>query len=327
MNIPPVPSPVSRFPSIASTVPSIATHALTRKYGSHTALEDVTLSVEPGSVYALVGPNGAGKTTLIQLIMNLQAATSGTAEVLGVPSRQIRGAALNRIGYVSESQEIPDWMTIEIFLNYLRPFYPTWDRSLETQLLSDFGLPLDRRLKHLSRGMRMKAAFISSLSYRPALLVLDEPFSGLDPLVRDELIQGLLDRIGETTLFLSSHDLAEIESFASHVGYLEEGRLLFSEEMTTLSDRFRQIEFQVDPASPLPPALPGAWMEFERSGSLVRFIHSQFGKEAEARAQIEEIFRTAGVAEFAPMSLRSIFLANARTHRTQRGGLESGGNA
>jgi ABC-2 type transport system ATP-binding protein len=308
-------------------VPSIATHSLTRRYGTLTALAEVTLSVEAGSVYALVGPNGAGKTTLIQLLMNLQSATAGTAEVLGVPTREIHGAALNRIGYVSENQELPEWMTVGGLLDYLRPFYPTWDRELEQQLLRDFALPPGRKLKHLSRGMRMKAGFVGALSFRPALLLLDEPFSGLDPLVRDELIQGLLDRIGETTLFLSSHDLAEIDSFASHVGYLEEGSLLFSEEMTTLSNRFRQVEFVVDPASETPPKLPDAWMEFERSGSLVRFTHSQLGTEAESRAQIATLFPTAGDAEFAPMSLRSIFLAYARTHRTLRGRLESGGKA
>ena len=305
-------------------VPSIATHALTRKYRALIALAEVTLSVDPGSVYALVGPNGAGKTTLIQLLMNLQPATSGTAEVLGMPTGQICGVALNRIGYVSETQELPEWMTVGALLDYLRPFYPTWDRGLEQQLLRDFALSPGRRLKQLSRGMKMKAAFVGALSFRPALLVLDEPFSGLDPLVRDELIQGLLDRIGETTLFLSSHDLAEIESFASHVGYLEEGSLLFSEDMTTLSNRFRQVEFQVDPSSTLPPKLPGAWMEFERSGSMVRFTHSTFRSDGETRAEIATIFPTAGEAEFAPMSLRSIFLANARTHRKLRAKLDSG---
>ena len=294
-------------------VPSIATHALTRRYGPQTALNEVTLSVEPGSVYALVGPNGAGKTTLIQLIMNLQAATSGTAEVLGMPSGRVRGAALNRIGYVSENQEMPGWMTVGGMLDYLRPFYPTWDMTLERQLLADFALPLDRKLKHMSRGMKMKAAFLSSLSYRPALLVLDEPFSGLDPLVRDELIQGLLDRIGETTIFLSSHDLAEIESFASHVGYLEQGRLMFSEEMTTLSNRFRRVEFQVDPASALPSDLPAAWLGVERSGSLVRFTHSSFQSDSEAIAQVAALFPTAADVEVVPLSLRSIFLANARS--------------
>jgi ABC-2 type transport system ATP-binding protein len=298
----------------APSVPSIATHALTRNYGAHTALKDVTLSVEPGSVYALVGPNGAGKTTLIQLLMNLQAVTSGTAEVLGMPSNTIRGAALNRIGYVSENQELPLWMTVGGMLDYLRPFYPTWDMELERQLLADFALPLDRKLKHLSRGMRMKAAFLTSLSYRPSLLVLDEPFSGLDPLVRDELIQGLLDRIGETTIFLSSHDLAEIESFASHVGYLEQGNLLFSEEMTTLSNRFRRVEFQVDPATTIPSKLPPTWLGIEQSGSLVRFTHSSFRSDSEAVSQVEALFPTAGHVEFVPLSLRSIFLAYARSH-------------
>jgi ABC-2 type transport system ATP-binding protein len=256
--------------------------------------------------------------------MNLQPATSGSAQLLGLPSSQIRGAALNRIGYVAESQELPEWMTVEALLDYLRPFYPAWDRELEAQLLRDFALPMKGKLKHLSRGMKMKAAFIGALSYRPALLVLDEPFTGLDPLVRDELIQGLLERIGETTLFLSSHDLAEIESFASHVGYLEQGRLLFSEEMTTLSNRFRKVEFAVDPASTPPPKLPPVWMEFERAGSLVRFIHSQFATEEETRAEIEALFPTAREVAFAPMPLRSIFLANARTHRASRAQFESG---
>ncbi|MDP9050455.1 MAG: ABC transporter ATP-binding protein, partial [Acidobacteriota bacterium] len=147
--------------------PCIATHDLTRRYGAHTALDGVTLSVEPGSVYALVGPNGAGKTTLIQLIMNLQSATAGSVEVLGMPSKAIRGRALSRIGYVSELQEMPESMTVGGFLDYLRPFYPTWDYRLEEQLLDDFDLPMDRELQHLSRGMRMKAAFVSTLSYRP----------------------------------------------------------------------------------------------------------------------------------------------------------------
>ena len=303
---------------------SIATHSLTRMYGAQTALKDVTLAVEPGSVYALVGPNGAGKTTLIQLLMNLQDATSGTAEVLGLPTGEIRGATLNRIGYVSESQEMPEAMTVAGFLGYLRPFYPTWDHDLEAQLLRDFALPLDRKLRHLSRGMRMKAAFVSTLSYRPALLVLDEPFSGLDPLVRDELIQGLLDRIGETTLFLSSHDLAEIESFASHVGYLEQGSLLFSEEMTTLSGRFRQVEFRIETPGAQPAHLPETWLEIDHAGSRVRFKDSVFTTPEEALARILAIFPSASEIVFEPLSLRSIFLANARTSRSVRAKSYSG---
>ena len=117
---------------------------------------------------------------------------------------------------------MPEWMTVGYFLAYLKPFYPTWDDARAEELLRQFDLPRDRKLKHLSRGMKMKAALASSLAYRPKLIVLDEPFSGLDPLVRDEFIEGLLESAGEATILISSHDLAEIESFASHVGYLDE---------------------------------------------------------------------------------------------------------
>jgi len=101
---------------------------------------------------------------------------------------------------VSENQELPEWMRVGALMDYLRPFYPSWDRALEKELVEQFDLPLERKLGNLSRGMRMKAALASSLAYHPKLIVLDEPFTGLDPLVRDELIQGLLERAEESTI-------------------------------------------------------------------------------------------------------------------------------
>src|SRR6201999_1806902 len=139
---------------------------------------------------------------------------------------------------------------------------------------------LKRKLKHLSRGMRMKAAFASSLAYRPKLIVLDEPFSGLDPLVRDEIIEGLLDRAPETTIVLSSHDLAEIESFASHVAFLEQGRLVFSEEMRALSDRFREITITLRGTATMPQNIPPTWLQPEAGDAVIRFIDSNFRGEA-----------------------------------------------
>jgi ABC-2 type transport system ATP-binding protein len=108
---------------------------------------------------------------------------------------------------------MPGWMTVEYLLSYLKTFYPTWDDGRAKELLRQFKLPLDRKLRDLSRGMWMKASLTSSLAYHPKLLVLDEPFSGLDPLVREELIEGLIDCAQETTILVSSHDLADIESF------------------------------------------------------------------------------------------------------------------
>src|ERR1051325_11050549 len=176
---------------------------LTKRYLNVYALESLNLDIPEGSVYGLVGPNGAGKTTAIKTLMNILKPDWGRAEVLGVDSRAISGKELAAIGYVSENQEMPEWMTIQYLLDYLKPFYPSWDDTRAAELLLQFELPRDRKVRHLSRGMRMKTALASSLAYRPRLLVLDEPFSGLDPLVREDLIQGILESAEETTILVS----------------------------------------------------------------------------------------------------------------------------
>jgi ABC-2 type transport system ATP-binding protein len=293
---------------------TIQTRGLTKHFGRIAALNGVDLDVEEGSIYALVGPNGAGKTTLIKLLMNILRPTAGQATVLGLSAARLAGKHFNRIGYVSENQEMPGWMTVAAWMEYWRPFYPQWDCGLERQLVAQFDLPLKRRLRDLSRGMRMKAAFASSLAYRPALIVLDEPFSGLDPLVRDEIIEGLLDRASEATVFLSSHDLAEIESFASHVGYLTEGRMLFSEEMASLSNRFRDVTVTLDGPASLPAGTPPDWLQFQVNGAVVRFVHSGYAGDASEHA-IRAAFPQARSLSFDPMPLRSIFLAIAKEER------------
>lgn len=130
----------------------IQTQALTKRFGRVHALDGLDFSVPQGAIQALVGPNGAGKTTLIKILMNIFRASTGTASVLGIDSRRISGRAFSSIGYVSENQHLPPWMRVGAFLEYLRPFYPTWDTQLEAQLVQKFDLPLDRKLKHLSRG-------------------------------------------------------------------------------------------------------------------------------------------------------------------------------
>jgi ABC-2 type transport system ATP-binding protein len=296
------------------TTTVIRTENLVKKFRRVEALNGLNLEVPPGAIYALVGPNGAGKTTAIKILMNIFGATSGHAEVLGMDTKQIAGKALTSIGYVSENQQLPDWMRVDAFFAYLRPFYPSWDRDLENQLVRQLALPLDRKLSELSRGMRMKAALASSLAYRPRLIVLDEPFSGLDPLVRDELIEGMLERAEEATIFISSHDLAEIENLASHVGYLEQGRLRFSEEMPALVERFREVEITCDAAPALPVKLPASWMRVSSSAAVVQFVESRFDPER-TNAEIRNVIGEPRCVTFTPMSLRSIFLAMARSGR------------
>jgi len=290
----------------------IHTEHLTKHYRHNQALQDVTLDVPEGSVFALVGPNGAGKSTAIKIIMNILQPSAGRAEILGVDSRALGPGQLAQIGYVSENQFLPEWMKTGYFLDYLKPFYPTWNDADLAALVQAYGLPLDRPLKSLSRGMKVKAALAASLAYRPRLIVLDEPFSGLDVLVREELIESILDRTPEATVLVSSHDLAEIESFASHVGYLTEGRLDFVEEMGALTTRFREIEITLESAAELPRELPAGWLNPEQSGVAVRFTDSHYDA-ARSREEIRRCFGPVRDIEARQIPFRSIFLALARS--------------
>jgi ABC-2 type transport system ATP-binding protein len=291
----------------------IETKNLTRRFGKMEAVHGLDLVVPTGSIYALLGPNGAGKSTTIKMLMNLLQPTAGGATVLGVDSRQLGEKEFAQIGYVSENQQLPLWMSVRQFLDYCRPFYPTWDRDLEKKLLTQFALPEGRKLKHLSRGMLMKAALLSSLSYRPKLLVLDEPFSGLDPLVRDQFIRGVLEvsDAGEWTVLVSSHDIEEVERLADHVGVLEHGQLQLSERAEVLQARFRRVEITGAGDNAAPTSDQIVW---ERAGTLTRFVETRYAGEATERAWRERFGAGATVAAY-PMTLREIFLALARVSR------------
>jgi ABC-2 type transport system ATP-binding protein len=286
---------------------------LVKRFRSVRVLDRLNLTVPEGSVFCLAGPNGAGKTTTIKILMNILRPTSGQAAVLGVDSLRLGPEALANIGYVSENQELPEWMTVEYLLAYLKPFYPAWDDARAMQLVRQFDLPLDRQIRHLSRGMRMKTALASSLAYRPRLVIMDEPFTGLDPGVREDLIEGLLESAGETTILISSHDLGEIESFASHIGYLDRGRLQLSEEMTSLTARFREVEVIVDspPLLPLDRPWPAHWLRPETSPALVRFVETHFDAQR-TTDEIRRLFGEVRNISALPMSLRAIFVTLAR---------------
>ena len=292
----------------------IRSQALSKRFRRTVVLDGLDLEVPPGSIYALVGPNGAGKTTTIKVLMNIFPPSGGSSEVLEVDSRRLGPRQFEQIGYVSENQELPDWMTVAYFLEYLAPFYPTWDRALADELVRQFQLPQDRKLRHLSRGMKMKAALASSLAYRPKLIVLDEPFTGLDALVRDELVESLLARGEGATIFISSHDLAEIESFASHIGYLDGHKLQFSEELEALSARFREVVLTFETAPALPPQWPASWLQPEAVGPVVRFVESRFDTERTA-AEVHRIFPDCRDMQAEGMPLRSIFVALAKASR------------
>src|SRR5581483_4730929 len=205
----------------------IETHDLAKNYGKFGALQGLNLRMPEGSVFALVGASGAGKTTTIKILLNMIAPSRGSATLLGVDTRSIGPAVLTQVGYVSESQALPARLRVGQFFEFLRPCYPSWDFELEQQLRTQLRLPASRRISDLSHGMRLKLALACALAYRPRLLVLDEPFSGLDALTRDEMIGEFLREPREMSIMISSHELDEVERLASHVAFLDEGRLLF----------------------------------------------------------------------------------------------------
>ena len=290
---------------------------LWKKFGRFDALRGLSFDVPDGSAFAMIGANGAGKTTTIKVLMNILEPTRGSATLLGVNSRKLSARELAQIGYVSENQGMPSRLTVEEYTTYLRVFYPTWDRDLQATISRQLRLPLDRKIGELSHGMRMKMALMCALPYRPKLLILDEPFSGLDPLVRDEFMEGLLDQAGEMTILISSHELGEIDGVATHVAFLDEGKLLFQESMSDLTRRFREVRLTLDVEATRPSRAPKEWMEMQTMGNVLTFVDTQFDKSG-LNERIRSQFNGVREIDSQPMALRSIFTTLARAARDGR---------
>ena len=293
----------------------IETRGLSKKFGRFEAIEDLNLRVPEGSVFALIGPNGAGKTTTIRLLMNILRADDGESSVLGTPSHRLAPKDFEHIGYVSESQKLQEGLSLAHYFEYLRSLYPAWDRTLEKQLCDQFELPPSRKIKHLSHGMRIKTLLVGALAYRPKLLVLDEPLSGLDTLVRDEVVNGLLQQAAETTILISSHELAEIESFTTHVAFMQNGRLLLQEAIETLQSRFREVHVTLSAVKELPQPLPAGWLLPAIEGHRMRFIASHYQDDASLYQELAKHFGAVKM-ETEPLALRAI--ANALMQKRKR---------
>src|SRR6266550_5620271 len=293
---------------------------LWKNFGRFDALQGLSFTAPEGSAYALIGANGAGKTTTIKVLMNILEPTRGSATLLGVDSRKVSPRELAQIGYVSENQDMPSRLRVGEYVAYLRPFYSTWDRDLEASIALQLRLPLERKIGDLSHGMRMKMALMCALPYRPKLLILDEPFSGLDPLVRDEFMEGLLEQAGEMTILISSHELSEIDGVATHVAFLDEGKLLFEESMSDLVARFREVHVTLERNGSqnrnelVAPAFPKCWLRVRTVGNVLSFVDTQFS-EGDVGERLRALVGNVRTVDAQPMALRSIFTTLARAAR------------
>jgi ABC-2 type transport system ATP-binding protein len=232
---------------------------LTRRFGGRTALASVSLSMRRGAVYGLVGANGAGKTTLIKHVLGLLRAESGSVRVFGLDPVADPVAVLSRIGYLSEENDLPGWMRVDELIRYSRAFYPGWDDAYAEELLQAFALDPTAKIKNISKGQKARAGLLIALAYRPELLVLDEPSSGLDPIVRRDILGAVIRTIadeGRTVLF-SSHLLEEVEQVADHVTMIHQGAIALSAPLDEIKDSHRTLTVRFSESQLAPPALSG----------------------------------------------------------------------
>src|SRR5690242_14854519 len=232
---------------------------VTRQFGAKKALDNVTLNVPRGVVFGLVGANGAGKTTLIRHILGLLKAQIGTVRVFGLDPVKEPVNVLSRVGYLSEEGDLPGWMRVDELMRYMRAFYPTWDEAYAQDLRKQFALDPAAKLKTLSKGQKARAGLLVALAYRPELLLLDEPSSGLDPIVRRDILGAIVRTIadeGRTVLF-SSHLLDEVERISDRVAMLKAGNILFTGDMDDIKQLHHRLTLRFADERRQPPPLNG----------------------------------------------------------------------
>lgn len=240
--------------------PVIVITNLSRKFGAKAALNGISLAVPRGCVFGLVGENGAGKSTLIKHILGLWRAETGTVRVFGLDPVSDPVGVLGRIGYLSEQPDLPNWMRVSEFLRYTQAFYPKWDARYAEQLRVQFALDSAAKVRVLSKGQQAKLGLLAAQAHRPDLLLLDEPSSGLDPIVRNDILAAVIRTVADEgrTVFFSSHLLEEIERVSDHVAMLHQGKLVLCGPLEEIKAQHRRVTLRFETPQPKAPVIPGA---------------------------------------------------------------------
>jgi ABC-2 type transport system ATP-binding protein len=283
---------------------AIAMEQVAYAYGRRPVLRSVDLEVPQGAISALLGDNGAGKSTLLRLLAGIHAPTNGTITFRGTPIQALTVAQRQRISYVAEGQELPAWMRVHQLQAWCAPLYPTWDPALAKTLLDRFALDPAQKIGQLSRGQRMKVALLCALASRPELLLMDEPFTGMDVGVKDELVRGLLDVANHEgwTVLLATHDLGEIETLVDWVAFLRDGQIAMTGPLEQLRERFQRVAFTL--RGDAPPRWPHGWQQVERSGARFEAIVDR----SQGEVIPKEIAAYGTDLQLRPLSLKELYL-------------------
>ena len=287
---------------------------LSRSFGPKRAIDGVSFHAMAGQVYGLVGANGAGKTTLIKHLLGLLRAATGSVRVFGLDPVRDPVGVLSRVGYLSEERELPEWMRIDELMAYTQAFHPTWDGAYARELLGTFALDPSKKIKELSKGMRAQAGLLVAVAHRPELLILDEPSSGLDPIVRRDILDAIVRTVADDgrTVIFSSHLLEEVERISDHVTMLHGGRVTLSGELDDVRRGYQRSRVRFADHFDHPPVIDVA-LAMEGGGRLWSVVHN------EPPDRFQHAVRALGgeVVESRDATLEEIFLARAGRSRQQ----------
>jgi ABC-2 type transport system ATP-binding protein len=286
----------------------IETADLRKHYDGVEALRGLSLQVPAGSIYGFLGRNGAGKTTTIKVLLGMARPTSGHARVFGLAAdAQQRSVDIrSRTGFVSDDKDLYDYMTVASMIRFTAAFFPRWRADLERRYLGRFELPVDRKVKALSRGMRTKLALLLALCRGAELLILDEPTSGLDPAMTEEVLQAIVAHVAaeEMTVFFSSHQIAEVDQIADHVAIIDRGRAVVAGPLDGLRERFRRIQLVFDGEAPETAFRAPGVVRVRRQGRVLSVLSS-----AGADRVLDEARALNPVSvDVVPVTLKEIFL-------------------
>jgi ABC-2 type transport system ATP-binding protein len=284
----------------------IRTESLGKNIAGRDILRDITVDVPPGQVIGLLGKNGAGKSTLIDLLLGFALPTSGRSRVFGEDSATLSSTAKARIGFVPQQDELIGIMTGEQQLDLVASFHEHWDRELIARLATTWEVPLTRRASAMSGGERQKLAALLALGHRPALLVMDEPASGLDPVARRHFMETVLEIASDPgrTVLYSSHIVSDLERAATRLWILREGRMAWQGELDDLKESIVRLHLRAATDLPATLALPGQ-LACSVAGRVATAIVR--GWRPELQRDLEH--RTGARIEVEPLGLEDIFLA------------------
>jgi ABC-2 type transport system ATP-binding protein len=281
-----------------SVTDAIRIENMTVRYGRKTAVDAATLNVARGSVYALLGRNGAGKSSLVRCMLGEQKPQHGTVALLGQDVWSHRASLMQRVGVVSEEADAPPSMRVGALARFSSSLYPRWNRTAFDERLARFGVASRARFGDLSKGQKKQVSVALALAHEPEVLVLDDPTLGLDVVARKALFEEVIAELADrgTTIFITTHDLAGVETIADRAGVMIDGRIVLDEEVEALKSRFRRVRFAARPAA---------------VGNLATAAVRTWGNGTEMIVTNYDPSSRIDAAEVAPMSLEEIFIAVA----------------